>query len=232
MLQQALGETRGAAAAARRADRDDAGPDRLPARRRRSRDVDPDAADRRAAHAHARRPATTRRSRTPTKPVGPFYDARRGRGGSRSERGWDVAPDAGPRLAPRRRRARGRARCSAPSTSRTLLERRRGRDRGRRRRDPRRARRGRLDGVPGVIDKDRCSAELALAIGADLLVLLTGVPRVAVDFGTRWERELARHHGVRRDCAALAERRVPGRQHGPEDRVGGALRRGAAAGAR
>ena len=48
-----------------------------------------------------------------------------------------------------------------------------------------------LAGVPGVVDKDRCTAELALAIGADLLVLLTGVPRVAVDFGTRWERELA-----------------------------------------
>ena len=47
-----------------------------------------------------------------------------------------------------------------------------------------------LAGVQGVIDKDRCSAELALAVDADLLVLLTGVPRVAIDFGTRWEREL------------------------------------------
>ena len=46
--------------------------------------------------------------------------------------------------------------------------------------------------MPGVIDKDRCTAELALAVGADLLVLLTGVPRVAIDFGTRWERELSR----------------------------------------
>jgi carbamate kinase len=49
-----------------------------------------------------------------------------------------------------------------------------------------------LEGVQGVIDKDRCTAELALAVGAELLVLLTGVPRVAVDFGTRWERELRR----------------------------------------
>jgi len=49
-----------------------------------------------------------------------------------------------------------------------------------------------LAGVPSVIDKDRCTAELALAVGADLLVLLTGVPRVAIDFGTRWERELSR----------------------------------------
>jgi carbamate kinase len=48
-----------------------------------------------------------------------------------------------------------------------------------------------LEGVQGVVDKDRCSAQLALAVDADLLVLLTGVPRVALDFGTRWERELA-----------------------------------------
>jgi carbamate kinase len=47
-------------------------------------------------------------------------------------------------------------------------------------------------GLPGVVDKDRCSAELALAVGADLLILLTGVPRVAIDYGTRWERELER----------------------------------------
>jgi carbamate kinase len=45
-------------------------------------------------------------------------------------------------------------------------------------------------GVAGVIDKDRCSARLAADIGADVLVLLTGVPRVALDYGTRWEREL------------------------------------------
>src|SRR5262249_27506727 len=51
---------------------------------------------------------------------------------------------------------------------------------------------GEVVGLPGVIDKDRCSAELALAIGADVLVLLTGVRRVAVDFGTRWQREMPR----------------------------------------
>jgi carbamate kinase len=46
-------------------------------------------------------------------------------------------------------------------------------------------------GVAGVIDKDRCSARLAADIEADVLVLLTGVPRVALDYGTRWERELS-----------------------------------------
>ncbi len=52
--------------------------------------------------------------------------------------------------------------------------------------------RGNLVGLDAVIDKDRCSAELAVALGADLLVLLTGVPRVALDFGTPTAREALR----------------------------------------
>ena len=122
----------------------------------------------------------------PTKPVGPFYpgaEARR----LAVERSWAVADDAGRgwrRLvaSPRPRVVLGAGHVRA------LLERGAvvvagggggvpvGAD---------------LRGLPGVIDKDRCSAELALAIGADLLVLCTGVPRVALDYGTRWERELA-----------------------------------------
>jgi len=47
-------------------------------------------------------------------------------------------------------------------------------------------------GAQAVIDKDRASAVLALAVEADLLVLLTGVERVALDFGTRWQRDMAR----------------------------------------
>ena len=46
--------------------------------------------------------------------------------------------------------------------------------------------------MAGVIDKDRCSERLAVDIRADVLVLLTGVPQVSLDFGTRWERALAR----------------------------------------
>jgi carbamate kinase len=126
----------------------------------------------------------------PTKPVGPFYsevEARR-----RAETlGWDVAPDAGRGWrrvvpSPRPLEILGREHVEA------LLERgavviscggggipvaRRG---------------DRVVGVAGVIDKDRCSEVLACAIGADVLVLLTGVPRVALDFGTRWEREISR----------------------------------------
>ncbi len=47
-------------------------------------------------------------------------------------------------------------------------------------------------GVEAVIDKDRASATLAQATGADMLAMLTGVERVAIDFGTRWQRDMAR----------------------------------------
>jgi len=50
----------------------------------------------------------------------------------------------------------------------------------------------RYAGAPAVIDKDRASAVLARAVDADLLVMLTGVERVALDFGTRWQRDMAR----------------------------------------
>ena len=49
----------------------------------------------------------------------------------------------------------------------------------------------RLEGTEGVIDKDRASAVLARAIEAEMLVMLTGVDRVALDFGTRWQRDMA-----------------------------------------
>ena len=51
---------------------------------------------------------------------------------------------------------------------------------------------GRLEGAEAVIDKDRASAVLARAVDAELLVMLTGVEHVSVDFGTRWQRDMAR----------------------------------------
>ncbi len=51
---------------------------------------------------------------------------------------------------------------------------------------------GRLEGVEAVIDKDRASAVLARAVGAEGLVMLTAVERVALDFGTRWQRDMSR----------------------------------------
>jgi carbamate kinase len=52
--------------------------------------------------------------------------------------------------------------------------------------------RNRLEGVEAVIDKDRASAALAHAVDAELLVMLTGVECIALDFGTRWQRDMAR----------------------------------------
>ena len=50
----------------------------------------------------------------------------------------------------------------------------------------------RLAGAEAVIDKDRASATLARAVDADLLVMLTGVEWVSLDYGTRWQRDMAR----------------------------------------
>ncbi|MGH2447624.1 MAG: carbamate kinase [Chloroflexota bacterium] len=47
-----------------------------------------------------------------------------------------------------------------------------------------------LEGVEAVIDKDFASERLGTLVGADTLVLLTGVDRVAVNFGTADQREL------------------------------------------
>src|SRR5579872_1811335 len=47
-----------------------------------------------------------------------------------------------------------------------------------------------LRGVEAVIDKDRASARLGALVGADMLVLLTDVDRVAIGFGTPDERWL------------------------------------------
>jgi|SRR5574344_88051 carbamate kinase len=49
-----------------------------------------------------------------------------------------------------------------------------------------------LKGVASVIDKDRSSAKLALDIDADMLVILTAVDRVAINFHKPNEQQLAR----------------------------------------
>jgi carbamate kinase len=55
-----------------------------------------------------------------------------------------------------------------------------------------RTRDGMLKGVEAVIDKDYTAALLAAGVGADLLVILTGVDHVSLDFGAREERALRR----------------------------------------
>jgi len=151
--------------------------------------------------------------RVPTKPVGPFYDERQAQRLAEN-RGWTVASDAGRGW----RRVVGSPRPQEVLGSdhvRALLERglvvvagggggipvARG-EHG-------------FEGVQGVVDKDRCSAELALAVDADLLVLLTGVPRVALDFGTRWERELERIT-VADAVRGLADGEFPAGSMGPK----------------
>ncbi len=51
---------------------------------------------------------------------------------------------------------------------------------------------GFLVGVEAVIDKDRLSALLAAQLGAELYIILTGVPKVAVEFGKPAQRWLDR----------------------------------------
>jgi carbamate kinase len=51
---------------------------------------------------------------------------------------------------------------------------------------------GTLEGVDAVIDKDRASAVLARDIGAELLVILTEVEKVALNFGTLLQMNLDR----------------------------------------
>jgi carbamate kinase len=49
---------------------------------------------------------------------------------------------------------------------------------------------GRYEGVDAVVDKDLASAILAEAIGADKIILVTGVEKVKLNFGTPQERDL------------------------------------------
>jgi carbamate kinase len=130
------------------------------------------------------------RGAPPTKPVGPFY-SREEAEGLAAKRGWDVAPDSG-------RGWRRVVESPRPveivglESIRTLLESGVVVIAGGGGGIPVVRGPAGLVGVAGVIDKDRCAAELAVELGADLLVLLTGVARVALDFGTRWERPLER----------------------------------------
>jgi carbamate kinase len=129
-------------------------------------------------------------SEPPTKPIGPFYDEATARRLA-AERGWDVAPDAG----------RGWRRMMASPRPVEILEVREievlaaagvlviaGGGGG----IPVVRRGDALHGIDAVIDKDRCAAELATATGADLLVLVTGVPRAALRFGTPGQRAIVR----------------------------------------
>ncbi|MEO8349463.1 MAG: carbamate kinase [Acidobacteriota bacterium] len=74
---------------------------------------------------------------------------------------------------------------------------------------------GELRGVEAVIDKDYAAAMLAAALSADLFVILTGVERVARDFGKPTETPLARLD-VATARALLAEGQFPPGSMGPK----------------
>jgi carbamate kinase len=118
----------------------------------------------------------------PSKPIGPFYDRVRAESLER-ERGWRMVEDAG----------RGWRRAVASPAPLEIVE-----------LEVVRAlvasgtvaiacggggipvvrRNGRLDGVDAVIDKDRASALLAVALGAQRFVILTDVPALLRGYGT------------------------------------------------
>lgn len=126
---------------------------------------------------------------TPTKPIGRFYSAADAES-LRSERGWDMVEDAG----------RGYRRVVPSPVPRSIVE------------WPAvralleagvlvvaaggggipvvMAGAGRHLGVEAVIDKDLAAQKLASLVNAGVLVLLTEVNAVAVDFGTERQRSL------------------------------------------
>jgi carbamate kinase len=74
---------------------------------------------------------------------------------------------------------------------------------------------GRLVGVEAVIDKDHTASLIGREMGADLLIILTGVPRVMRNFGRPDAQALARLE-VARARALLAEGQFPAGSMGPK----------------
>jgi carbamate kinase len=126
----------------------------------------------------------------PSKPIGPFYKRSRARE-LEQERGWTMVEDAGrgwrrtvPSPAPleiveleliRAVLATGAVAVACGGGGIPVV-----------RRD------GRLEGIDAVIDKDRASALLATALGAERLVILTDVPALMRNFGTPDEEPIAK----------------------------------------
>jgi carbamate kinase len=124
----------------------------------------------------------------PTKPIGPFYSSEQA-GTLERERGWKLVEEHG----------RGWRRAVASPAPLEVVERQQIRallDAGAvpvacgGGGIPVVRRNGRLHGIDAVIDKDRASALLAAALGAERLVILTDVSAVRRGFGTPEEKEL------------------------------------------
>ncbi len=125
----------------------------------------------------------------PTKPVGPFYSEEQARK-LEGDRGWAIAADSGRgwrRLVPsplplqiveldsiRTLVASGTIVIACGGGGIPVV-----------------ARQGRLNGTDAVIDKDHASALLAAELGAERLIILTGVDAVARHFGTAEEERIS-----------------------------------------
>jgi carbamate kinase len=152
--------------------------------------------------------------RHPSKPVGPFYEPFRAHQ-LEMEKGWIMKEDAG----------RGWRRLVPSPLPKEIIQRQTiltlldagvvtiacggggipvMRDRN-----------GFLLGVEAVIDKDRTSELLAKAVGADVFVVLTGVEKVALHFGTPQQVNLD-HITVAEAKQYLAEGQFPAGSMGPK----------------
>jgi carbamate kinase len=154
---------------------------------------------------------------TPRKPIGPFFGAEAATTMTET-RGWTMAEDAG----------RGYRRVVPSPEPKTIVE---------------AATIGRLvadgviviaaggggvpvvddghgfTGVDAVIDKDYAAQQLANELGAEALVLVTGVAHVALDFGTPQQR-LIREIDVNEAERHLADGQFPEGSMGPKVRAG------------
>jgi carbamate kinase len=126
----------------------------------------------------------------PTKPIGPFFSADEASRLGKA-RGWAVVEDSGRgfRRVVASPQPRGfveieALRCLLDSGHVVIAEGGGG--------IPVARRGGDWDGVDAVIDKDYAAAELARQVGAEALVLVTGVTSVMVDFATDHARRLGR----------------------------------------
>ena len=124
----------------------------------------------------------------PTKPVGPFYGEERART-FESERGWTVAHDAGrgwrrvvPSPKPLEIVELGAIQTLVGTGTIAVACGGGG--------IPVSPRNGRLTGLDAVIDKDRASSVLAIALGAERLVIVTDVDAVSRGWGTSAQEEL------------------------------------------
>ncbi len=129
--------------------------------------------------------------KNPTKPIGPFYTKEEAEK-LRTERGYDIVEDSG----------RGYRRVVASPIPKTIVELSSVKNLiksghivitvGGGGIPVIETEENKLEGVPAVIDKDLASERLAEDLGADILLILTAVDRVSINFGKPNQQDLER----------------------------------------